>query len=414
MTTPASLTPDDGAFGASAAMGALIRDAWLQGSLLDGSLQDGALQDGALRNESLPRSSPLGNSLRGDSLPTASLPGNSPSPASSAQVRLLGRGESFAAWGLFSVGSDPHPFAVVRVPWRSDLETAQPIGQDFPALTLAASAIAPKPLRLVRDAEVSPIGVPFVATTFVAGRVLAPHEWTTDVVLAHADSLALLHSVELPGRGPLSAAEEPTATLAPGGMSIVGEAQAAFEWWRSEHPQVAAAQENSALMSAALEVCALAEPDFAALDSYVLAHGDACATNVVVDGGADGAWTQQSPHSPVVRFIDFEWSQADDRARDLAIIGGSVVGGRWYVPMSYDTVEQMVRRYADRASELDPGLNLDVASLLRRRDAWVAYERTAMVLHVHRRALEGSGEHARVLPRLRETLEDFLGPQLRA
>ncbi|MGP9694147.1 phosphotransferase [Brachybacterium sp. AOP25-B2-12] len=320
-----------------------------------------------------------------------------PRPAEDSGIEVIGVGESFAAWAICSPG---HPGVTVRVPWRDPEDLAQPLGREIAALRHVPPGLGPLPLALWDDPASSPIGRPCLVTAFVPGRVLAPTDWSPRHLRAHARALARLHTASMPGRGPLLGAPD-TAGLAPGPMSILAEADGAFAWWHEHHPEVADRADVAPLLAAARGRCAQAEPAFARNDAYVLAHGDLCATNVVWEDDAEGA--------PRPRFIDFEWAQADDRARDLAIIGGPVHGGPWYVPLDDGALEDLLRTYVDAARGYDPTAIPDVDDLRARRDAWVAYERTAMLLHVTRRAAEGDPAHRAALPVLRSSLAEWLG-----
>ena len=111
-----------------------------------------------------------------------------------------------------------------------------------------------------------------------------------------------------------------------------------------------------------------------------------------------------------MQYIDFEWAQGDDPARDLAILGGAVHGGPWYVPLAEDQVGEFVAAYVRARGEQSevPSSVADVPSLRERMRAWTAYERTAMLVHVASRAATRAS-HRRVLPVLRGTLADELG-----
>lgn len=378
----------------------------------------------------------------GDLVPRG--PGSpAPEPSEPAEASVIGIGESFVAWAVRAPG---RAGITVRVPWRDPEDLAQPLGPEIAALRHVPPGLGPLPLALWEDPATSPIGRPCLVTAFVPGRVLPPSGWTGAHVRAHGRALARLHASPMPGRGrlggrpdaaseaisapasggrpdpgqaahpdagegsgsssgsgsgPRNPAHVDTAALVPGPMSILGEVDGAFGWWREHHPGVAGRADLAPLLAAARARCAGAEPAFAADGTFVLAHGDLCATNVVWTADADGA-----PHP---RFIDFEWAQADDRARDLAIIGGAVHGGPWYVPLDDAGLADLLDTYVAAARALDPGAIPDVAALRVRRDAWVAYERTAMLLHVARRAGEGDPVHRAALPVLRSTLAAWLG-----
>lgn len=321
---------------------------------------------------------------RGELIPGAGGTGAEP------RVRLAGLGESYAAWRLEVGGTD----LIVRIPWRETGELAQPSATEIAALPHVPAGLGPRLLAAHPDPLASPVGLACLVTAHVPGHVLAPEAWTPEHLQAHARALARLHQAPLPGRGPLAPPTEAdpqgTAALRRGPMSIVAELDGAFDWWREHEPTVTEHPVNAPMMARARAVCEQREWAFAGMEAFVLAHGDLCATNIVWD---------RAP-----RYIDFEWAQADDRARDVAIIGGPVRGGPWYVPMSLPQVEAFTDAYVAAARSLDPALELDVPALRARREAWEAYERTAMLLHVTRRAAAGDPEHRAALPVLRETL----------
>ena len=111
-----------------------------------------------------------------------------------------------------------------------------------------------------------------------------------------------------------------------------------------------------------------------------------------------------------MQYIDYEWAQGDDPARDLAIIGGPVHGGPWYVPLAEEQVMAFVEEYVRARGELGevPAGIADVGALRERMRAWTAYERTAMLVHVASRAATRAS-HRQVLPVLRGTLAAELG-----
>lgn len=318
---------------------------------------------------------------------------------SDADVRVSGTGESFVVWHV--APADGAQALAVRIPWRTPAQLAQPLGADLPVLAHLPSDLGPHLLAAHLDAGSSPIGLPAIVTTFVPGEILAPEAWTREHLLAHARSLAALHRQPWPGRGRIGDATDPTAGLQRGPMSMLAEIDGAWAWWRRAEPEICARPDTAWAMDAARAVCAAAEPAFAEVTSFVLAHGDLCATNIVWAGSAFEGTIR-------ARYIDVEWAQADDRARDLAIIGGPVHVDPWYVPLDDADLEAFLQAYLAGARALDPRLDLDADALRIRRDAWVAYERTGMLLHVSRRAAQGDGQHQAVLPVLRERLLSWL------
>ena len=319
-------------------------------------------------------------------------------PGGPATVEVSGRGESFVVWRLVPAEEDSATAIAVRVPWRAVEDLPEQLGQELPALAQLPPGIGPAPLALHTDPATSPIGRPAVITTHLPGRVLDPSAWTREHLLVHARTLAAMHARPWPGRGQIAAGPDPAAGLTTQPLSMLGEIDGAFAWWRENAPDVCA--RHAALMEAARAVCAEAESACTGVRDFALSHGDLVAANVVWTGSDDDL---------TCHYIDFEWARTDDRARDLAIIGGPVHGGPWYVPMPRADLDAFSTEYVRAARELDPALDLDADALLRRRDAWVAYERTAMLLHVTRRAADGHPLHREVLPVLEGTLAEHLG-----
>ncbi|MCG7427859.1 phosphotransferase [Helcobacillus sp. ACRRO] len=370
----------------SPALGERLAEAWADGSLI-----------------------PVGPAPAAE-LPASEHPAPKLPPAERVRADLVGTGESYAAWRLSAPGTDP---VTVRVPL-----TDAAVGLEFPALRLVqehAPQAGPAPLAAHPDGATSPIGVPCAVTGFVPGEVLSPQGWTPAHLAAHARLLARLHTIALPGRGALP-------VLAPGPFSLEAEAASVFAWWEEHHPEAlalpgdpagsAGADGTRRILDRALAFCSRIDRDAGLTSDFVLSHGDLCATNVVWSHSEHPSPERDrtaAPGTPVPGFIDFEWAQADDRARDLAIIGGAVHGGPWYVPMDDAAVRAFVAEYVRESESLtDAAAPLDADHLLLRRDGWVAYERTAMLLHCSARASVGNELHRRVLPGLRERLSAFL------
>ena len=128
------------------------------------------------------------------------------------------------------------------------------------------------------------------------------------------------------------------------------------------------------------------------------APSDAVAPNVIL--GPDG----------LPRLIDFEWSGPGDTAKDLALIGGRVTGGPWYLPMTPDDVTAFVTEYSrySRRSRLaqDTGA-ADPQRLLERRDAYELLDRLGNLLYCLSRP--GEARYGRWADELARSLTARLG-----
>ncbi|MEE1618444.1 phosphotransferase family protein [Brachybacterium sp. J153] len=364
---------------ASPAMGERLVEAWRTGTLVM-----------PLRDDSSP--------VRLPGLHKSVLP---PTLSGPARVTLAGVGERFAAWRVSPQENAPF---IVRIPHVAPDELHQDLAHEIAALTLIPPEVGPDPVAFHDDPATSPIGHPYVVTTDVPGTAAAPEAWTAAHLAAHAELLARLHSVPAPGRGPVSLGEDPWAAVPSGPPSLLSEVEEEIAAWRALHGPVIAEHGLDRFLDAARERVAAIEPQIAGLDGFVLAHGDLCATNILWERTGDDAGGLR------VRCIDLEWAQGDDPARDLAIIGGAVHGGPWYVPLEEEAVDAFVGAYARARAEQGelPGSAADVGALRERMRAWTAYERTAMLVHVASRATTRTS-HRRVLPILRGTLAAELG-----
>ncbi|MGP5006911.1 aminoglycoside phosphotransferase family protein [Brachybacterium tyrofermentans] len=395
---------------ASPAMGQRLVEAWRTGALIM-----------PLGTDSSPVHLP---GLRRSVLP-ASLSG-------AARVSLAGVGERFAAWRVIPQENAP---LIVRIPHVPPDELHQDLTQEIAALTLIPTGVGPAPIAVHDDPVTSPIGHAYVVASDVPGTAAAPEAWTGQGLVAHARVLARLHGVRAPGRGPVALGADPWAAVPREPPSLLSEVEEEVAAWRSGHGPVIDQHGLEPFLEAALARVAAVEGDIAGLDSFVLCHGDLCATNILWEhapaaphradravgsggavgsdaaagsGGADS--TTGADDAPVVRYIDFEWAQGDDPARDLAIIGGAVHGGPWYVPLDEEQVTAFIDAYVQARGEEGalPASVADTAALRDRMRAWTAYERTAMLVHVASRASTRSS-HRRVLPILRGTLARELG-----
>jgi aminoglycoside phosphotransferase (APT) family kinase protein len=344
--------------------------------------------------------------LRTDDASPVRLPGlhRSALPSSlsgRARVALAGVGERFAAWRVTPQENAP---VIVRIAHVAPEEFHQDLAHEIAALTLIPPEVGPAPIAVHDEASTSPLGHPYVVTTAVPGVAAAPETWTGAHLRAHARLLARLHTVTAPGRGPVSLGQEPWAAVPVGPQQLLAEVEAEVGAWRARHGALLAEHGLEPLLEATLERVAGIEDQIAAHDGFALCHGDLCATNILWEG------TDPTTGDPRVQYIDFEWAQGDDPARDLAIIGGRVHGGPWFVPLEEEQVARFVQEYVRARGELGevPAAVADVGALRERMRAWTAYDRTAMLVHVASRAATRA-THRRVLPVLRATLAEELG-----
>ncbi|MDN5900350.1 MAG: aminoglycoside phosphotransferase family protein [Brachybacterium sp.] len=317
------------------------------------------------------------------------------------RVGLAGVGERFAAWRVLP---PQHAPMIVRIPHVAPDELHQGLDREIAALSVLPAGVGPQPIAVHAEARTSPLGHPYVVTTEVPGSAAAPRSWTEAHLRSHAEHLARLHTVTAPGRGPVSPGTEPWAAVPAGPSRLLPEVEGEIASWQALHGAAIREHGLSPLLEAALEAVAAVEGQIRQLDGFVLAHGDLCATNIMWDGRDEGTGL------PRVQYIDFEWAQGDDSARDLASLGGAVHGGPWYVPMTEEQVTEFVGAYVRSRSEHGqvPASVADIVSLRERMRAWTAYERTAMLVHVASRAATRAS-HRRVLPVLRGTLAEALG-----
>jgi len=213
----------------------------------------------------------------------------------------------------------------------------------------------------------NPLGIPYMVTTHVSGRALRATDWNPRLATALAHQIARLHEALAVPATPTDAAGE--ANPAPSAARVPGAGEQGEElltWWGRHHPETLTDPRVSALLPAWCRELTRLTPAFEAVPTHPLIHGDVVVTNVIL--GPDG----------VPRLIDFEWSGPGDRAKDLALIGGRVIGGPWYLPMTPDDVAAFVTeysRYSRHAGAIDP------QQLLERRDAYELLDRMGNLLY---------------------------------
>ena len=266
-------------------------------------------------------------------------------------VVRLGAGESYVAW---RIGSGDQA-RVLRVPRRSPHEMPRSMTAEFETLRRVPPELGTSAIALETGTD-NPLGIPYMVTTHVSGRALRATDWNPRLATALAHQIARLHEA-------LATSPAPSAAFVP---SAGEQGQELLTWWGRHHPETLSDPRVSALLPAWCRELSRLAPAFEAVPTHPLIHGDVVVTNVIL--GPDG----------VPRLIDFEWSGPGDRAKDLALIGGRVIGGPWYLPMTPDDVAAFVTeysRYSRHAGAIDP------QQLLARRDAYELLDRMGNLLY---------------------------------
>ena len=336
-------------------------------------------------------------------------------PPGPVRLRRLGAGESYAAWLLCSGNKE----RVVRIPRRPLDQLPRSMAAEFAALEqvppdLGASAVA---IALETGSggigddgpdgpggsggPDNPLGIPYMVTTYVPGRVLAPGDWRPEFAAPLAVQIARLHLAlsTVSGESALPGAPTQLPTASQEGETLLS-------WWREHHPRTLLDPRVVALLDPWRRALGRFDHAFEGALTHPLIHGDAVLTNIVFDPAG------------VPRLIDFEWAGPGDPAKDLALIGGAITGGPWYAPMERTEVTAFVSEYArcvQRLSEEsaqtgavpqarscsgDPmawrpdAHATDPQALLARRDAWELLDRLPNLLYCLSRA-EESPWHAR-------------------
>ena len=298
-------------------------------------------------------------------------------------VEQLGEGESYTAW---RIGSGERT-RVLRLPRHLPHDMPRSMETEFEVLRRVPPELGTSAVALETSSD-NPLGTPYMVTTHVPGRPLRAADWNRRLATALAHQLARLHEALATGTAP-SAAFVPSA----------GEqGEELLAWWSEHHPATLADPRVTALLHAWRRELARLAPAFETVPTHPLIHGDAVATNVVL--GPDG----------LPRLIDFEWSGPGDIAKDLALIGGRVTGGPWYLPMTPDDVTAFVTEYArySRRSRLaqDTGA-ADLQRLLERREAYELLDRLGNLLYCLSRP--GEARYGRWADELARSLTARLG-----
>ena len=274
----------------------------------------------------------------------------------------LGAGESYVAW---RIGSGDQA-RVLRVPRRSPHEMPRSMTAEFETLRRVPPELGTSAIALETGTD-NPLGIPYMVTTHVSGRALRATDWNPRLATALAHQIARLHEALAVPATPTDAAGE--ANPAPSAARVPGageQGEKLLTWWGRHHPETLTDPRVSALLPAWCRELTRLTPAFEAVPTHPLIHGDVVVTNVIL--GPDG----------VPRLIDFEWSGPGDTAKDLALIGGRVIGGPWYLPMTSDDVAAFVTEYSRHSRHAGA---IDPQQLLERRDAYELLDRMGNLLY---------------------------------
>ena len=274
-----------------------------------------------------------------------------PAEPGTSEITLLGAGESYVAW---RIGSGDQA-RVLRVPRRSPHEMPRSMTAEFETLRRVPPELGTSAIALETGTD-NPLGIPYMVTTHVSGRALRATDWNPRLATALAHQIARLHEA-------LATSPAPSAVFVP---SAGEQGEELLTWWGRHHPETLTDPRVSALLPAWRRELTRLAPAFEAVPIHPLIHGDVVVTNVILS--PDG----------VPRLIDFEWSGPGDRAKDLALIGGRVIGGPWYLPMTPDDVAAFVTEYSRHSCHAGA---IDPQRLLERRDAYELLDRMGNLLY---------------------------------
>ncbi len=274
-------------------------------------------------------------------------------------VTRIGAGESYEAWRVSGWRTPTGDAVVIRVVRRPVSQLPRPMAAEFAFLRLVPPDLGSQGVHLEESAD--DLGAPFMIVTLVPGSVVRPRDWKPRLVAAHAVQLARLHTLPPPADAP----RHP--------ISIAGFCSDSAAWWEGAHPRILAAE--SATVHALRRAAEDLEWAFAGVVSDTLIHGDAVVTNILVAAGTP-------------RYVDWEWAEFSDPARDLGLFGGAIACDPWYVALTPPQLRDFVATYAAAAGREDGD------RLLVRQSAWELADRTFNALYCRLVAARGDASYA--------------------
>jgi aminoglycoside phosphotransferase (APT) family kinase protein len=284
-----------------------------------------------------------------------------PGTARDVSVRLLGQGESYAAWLVEAGGAAP---VVVRIARRSLEDLPRPMADEFAALGQVPRDIGPSPI-LLDQSGASPLAAPYMVTSFVPGRVRPPEQWSEALLSAHAAQLAQLHERSFDRCGAIT---QPPERRSPT-LSLIERFSSSLAWWQASHPAVVRDADVARLLPRVEAFVVAARPAFERLHRFALVHGDLIAPNILVD------------EAGVPRYVDWEWAEIGDPVQDFALLGGHVASSPDYLPLERGRIRSLLEAYLRRAGERED----TVDSLEIRHGAWEVLDRFFCSLHFRTR-----------------------------
>lgn len=228
----------------------------------------------------------------------------------------------------------------------------RPIAAEFEALRHVPTDIGTVGIAY-DDTEDNALDHAYVVTTFVPGQIRPAAEWTEAQALTHARQLARLHHA-------VGGTSEPSP-------SASMEAAEGLAWWSTERPDIVGDPRVQRLLEPWQRFIREREDAWDGATQHRLIHSDLVVTNIIV--GQDD----------IPRYIDWEWGGPGDVAKDLAMFGGAIAGGPWYVEMDGAATSRFLDEYARTRTDLGSPVHLE--RLRVQRDAWEVTERLLGCLH---------------------------------